>query len=116
MLLVIFCFLFCFIYLILGAIIAVGTYSEALLRNSNISENSGGFLKASQRCTFEVSQTIFSKSELKDEAKLFSISLLGQGFISNCSFMSISGEKDGFFITIFNTLKMLNIDVFISLN
>ena len=91
----------------------MGTYSEAILRNSNISENSGGFLKASQRCTFEVSQNIFSNSELKGEAKLFSISLLGKGFISNCLFLNISGEEDGFFVTIFNTLKILNIDVFI---
>lgn len=89
----------------------MGTYSQALWKSCNISQNSGGFLKASQRCTFEVSQTVFSKSELKGEAKLFSISLLGKGFISNCSFMSISGEIDGFFVTIFNTLKMLNIDV-----
>ena len=82
------------------------------MRNSNISENSGGFLKASQRCAFEVSQTTFDKSFLTGEAKLFSISLLGIGFIFNCTFMNISGEKDGFFLTIFNTLQKLTIDVF----
>jgi len=104
-----------FYHLLIDAILSIATYSDGVLKNSKISDNSGGVFIASQRCTFEISQTIFKDNQFKANAKMFLISLLASGVIRDCSFVNQTGEADGFLLNVFNTLLTLFFEVILKL-
>ena len=50
-------------------------------------------------------------NKLKNDAKIFSISLLATGKIRDCLFLNQTGENDGFFLLVENALLEINIQV-----
>ena len=96
---------------ILDGILSIGTYSDGEISYSNFSKNIGSILKASQRCTFEIFQTVFSENVFELDSKAFTLSLLASGFITQCSFINQIGYSNGFLVTIFNTLSTITFDV-----